>query len=229
MENNEAVKKYWNFEGTAEEFDEIYDNRGGIFKRFINKIFRKGMAERVAMTLKECDGRDKTVLDIGCGSGRIALLLAEKGMKVTGIDYSSKMIELADEYLRKYKASAKTELNVEFMRRDFMRDFDSNELFDITLALGVFDYIENLMPFLEKMKNLTKEKMIASYPAMFTFQMPIRKVWLRTRNCPVYFYTKSKLKMMYASMGITDYKIRKTAAGYLVIANLFKNKMDNFQ
>ncbi|MCX6731735.1 MAG: methyltransferase domain-containing protein [Candidatus Parcubacteria bacterium] len=220
MENNEAVKKYWNFEETAEEFDEIYDNKGGIFKRFINKIFRKGMRERVTMTLKECDSGNKTVLDIGCGSGRVALLLAEKGMKVTGIDYSLKMIELADEHLRKYKAGAKTELNVEFMRRDFMRDFGSNELFDITLALGVFDYVEGPMPLLERMKNLTKEKIIASYPAKFTFQMPIRKIWLWIRNCPVYFYTKSKLKKMYVSMGITNYKIRKTSAGYLVIANL---------
>jgi len=80
-------------------------------------------------------------LDIGCGSGRIALLLADKGMKVVGIDYSSKIIELANKYLRKYEASKNTKLNVEFIYCDFMRDFDSNELFDITLALGVFDYI----------------------------------------------------------------------------------------
>jgi len=101
-----------------------------------------------------------------------------------------------------------------------MRDFDSNELFDITLALGVFDYIKNPIPFLEKMKNVTKEKIIASYPAKFAFQMPIRKVWLWTRNCPVYFYTKSKLKAMYISIGIINYKIVKLSAGYLVIADL---------
>jgi len=50
------------------------------------------MRERVALTLQECKDSNKTVLDIGCGSGRVALLLADKGMKVTGIDYSSKMI-----------------------------------------------------------------------------------------------------------------------------------------
>jgi len=136
----DKVKKYWNFDETAEEFDEIYDNGGGAFKRLVNKIFRKGMAARVSLTLKECDGQAKTILDIGCGSGRIALLLAEKGMKVAGIDYSSKMIELAN--LRKNKV--KSGLNVEFRQRDFMKDFESNELFDITLAIiGVLPCLFN--------------------------------------------------------------------------------------
>ena len=176
------------------------------------------MRERFILTLQECEGGNKTILDIGCGSGRFSLPLAGKGAKVTGIDYSSQMIELANEYLIKYETNTNTKLNVEFICCDFMEDFNSNELFDITLALGVFDYIKNPMPLLEKMKNLTKEKIIASYPAKFTFQMPIRKVWLYTKNCPVYFYTERKLASMYNSIGITNYEIIKMSAGYLVKA-----------
>jgi len=224
MSNNEVVKKYWNFEKIVKEFDEIYDNKGGIFKRLVNKTFRKGMRERVALTLQECHGRNKTVLDIGCGSGRVSFLLAEKGMKVVGIDYSSKMIELADEYLKKYIVNKSVKLNVKFMCRNFMKNFEGNKAFDITVALGVFDYIKNPILFLKKMRNTTKEKMIASYPAKFTFITPIRKVWLWTRNCPVYFYTKNELKAMYDSIGIKNYKIRKTPDGYLVVANISQRK-----
>lgn len=216
MKNDKDVKKY--FEDTAEDFDEIYDNKGDTLKRLINKVFRKGMRERFILTLQECEGGNKTILDIGCGSGRFSLPLAGKGAKVTGIDYSSRMIELANEYLIKYETNIDTKLNVEFICCDFMENFNSNELFDITLALGVFDYIKNPMPLLEKMKNLTKEKIIASYPAKFTFQMPIRKVWLYTKNCPVYFYTERKLASMYNSIGITNYEIIKMSAGYLVKA-----------
>ena len=215
MKNKERVKKY--FVDTAKEFDEIYDNTGDPLKRFINKVFRKGMRERVVLTLQECEGDNKTIFDIGCGSGRISLLLAEKGAKVTGVDYSLKMIELANEYLRKYEADTNIKLNVEFICCDFMEDFDSNELFDITLALGVFDYIKNPMPFLEKMKDLTKETMIASYPAKFTSQMPIRKIWLYTRNCPVYFYTEKKLEDVYNALQL-KHKIMKISACYLVKA-----------
>ena len=215
MKNKERVKKY--FVDTAKEFDEIYDNTGDTSKRFINKVFRKGMRERVLLTLQECEGNNKTILDIGCGSGRISLLLAEKGAKVTGVDYSLKMIELANEYLRKYDADTNIKLNIEFICCDFMGDFDSNELFDITLALGIFDYIKNPMPLLEKMKDLTKETMVASYPKKFTFQMPIRKIWLYTRNCPVYFYTEKNLEDIYNALQL-KHKIIKISAGYLVKA-----------
>lgn len=216
MKNDKDVKKY--FEDTAEDFDEIYDNKGDTVKRFINKVFRKGIRERFILALQECESGNKAILDIGCGSGRISLPLAENGAKVTGIDYSSQMIELANKYLINYEANTNSKLNAEFICCDFMGDFNSNELFDITLALGVFDYIKYPIPFLEKMKNLTTEKIIASYPAKFTFQTPIRKVWLYTKNCPVYFYTERKLASMYNSIGITNYEIIKASAGYLVKA-----------
>ncbi len=38
---------------------------------------------------------DETVLDIGMGTGTFAILCAKKGAKVTGIDYSEKMLEVA--------------------------------------------------------------------------------------------------------------------------------------
>ena len=217
---DEFVKQY--FKDTAKEFDEIYDNSGSILKRLINKAFRNGMHERVTKTLKICQGNNKTLLDIGCGSGRIALLLAEKGIKIKGIDYSSEMIDLAKVYLEKYKSSTSRKLNVEFICCDFLHEFNNKELFDITLALGVFDYVKYPIPLLEKMKKFTKEKIIASYPARFTFQTPIRKVWLWTKSCPSYFYTENKIKHIYNSVGISNYEIIKISAGYLVKANISK-------
>ena len=41
------------------------------------------------------DLRDKTLLDVGCGDGLNAVMLAKMGAKVTGIDVSPKAIELA--------------------------------------------------------------------------------------------------------------------------------------
>nr|VFK50133.1 MAG: Methyltransferase domain-containing protein [Candidatus Kentron sp. TUN]VFK51151.1 MAG: Methyltransferase domain-containing protein [Candidatus Kentron sp. TUN]VFK57334.1 MAG: Methyltransferase domain-containing protein [Candidatus Kentron sp. TUN] len=43
----------------------------------------------------------KTVLDMGCGKGRHALALAEKGLQVTGVDYVSAFIENARQEARK--------------------------------------------------------------------------------------------------------------------------------
>lgn len=202
------VKEY--FEKIAEEFDNIYDNRGNILDRFINKVFRKGMYERFMRTVQECGNVEgKSILDIGCGSGRIVLALAERGAEVLGIDYASKMVELANSYLGRYRSN----INAKFTCCDFIEDFPSDRLFDITLALGVFDYLANPIPFLKKMRRLTREQMIVSYPAKFTLQMPIRKVWLWTRHCPVHFYSSRQLTKMYESIEIKRLKITALPAG----------------
>ena len=39
--------------------------------------------------------KDDTILDIGMGTATFAILCAKKGAKVTGIDYSEKMLEVA--------------------------------------------------------------------------------------------------------------------------------------
>jgi 2-polyprenyl-3-methyl-5-hydroxy-6-metoxy-1,4-benzoquinol methylase len=40
-------------------------------------------------------GRSLSILDVGCGTGEISLLLAEMGHAVTGLDLSDKMLERA--------------------------------------------------------------------------------------------------------------------------------------
>ena len=58
------------------------------------------MRERFDLTLQIMRSGETSVLDIGCGAGRFTIPLAERGMKVVGIDYSSEMIRLANEYVR---------------------------------------------------------------------------------------------------------------------------------
>jgi SAM-dependent methyltransferase len=44
---------------------------------------------------EKCSRRPRTVLDLGCGTGGHALILTKRGYKVTGIDRSSSMLEIA--------------------------------------------------------------------------------------------------------------------------------------
>jgi ubiquinone/menaquinone biosynthesis C-methylase UbiE len=43
-----------------------------------------------------CDG---TVLELGCGTGRVALALAQAGYDVVGVDESTSMLELAQAHV----------------------------------------------------------------------------------------------------------------------------------
>jgi ubiquinone/menaquinone biosynthesis C-methylase UbiE len=49
----------------------------------------------VDVLVDEGDLRGRRVLDVGCGTGRLALALAERGAKVWGVDPSAEMLEQA--------------------------------------------------------------------------------------------------------------------------------------
>jgi 2-polyprenyl-3-methyl-5-hydroxy-6-metoxy-1,4-benzoquinol methylase len=216
MREDSKVKNY--FTRAAKDFDDIYENRGGPIKKLANALFRKGMRERFDLTLQFCGSGDKSVLDIGCGAGRFTIPLAERGMNVVGIDYSSEMIHLADQYVEMHCKKGAGPFMVKHFCCDFLNEFIFEEKFDITLAIGVLDYLKNPVPFMKKMKDVTRGIMITSFPAKYTPQMPIRKMWLATKDCPVYFYTRATIADLYASAGIQEYEINPIAAGYLVKA-----------
>ena len=211
MEQNK-VKNY--FEDIAQEFDNIYDNEGTAITKITNKLFRKSLYERMPISLEECgDLNNQTIIDIGCGSGRLCYLLAkENASKVVGIDYSQQMIDIAKEFVKNKGHEEK----IQFECVDFFTKYETNEKFDISIALGVFDYLQFPEKFLEKMKSVTKGKIIASFPARYAFQAPIRRVWLYTRKCPVYFYTESQLQKIYEDIGLKEIKIIKTPLNSLI-------------
>ena len=192
-----SAKKHWEKEKTVSDFDDIYDNKGGLFTRLVNKIFRRTMKVRGPATIKECgDLTDKTVLDVGCGAGRVSFLLAKNGAKVTGVDYSQSMINLA----KKYQATQHLP-NIEFIHGD-LQQFSPDKKYDISIALGVLDYVENPKEFLLKMNTLTKSKSIVSYHIKYSYNSLPRKLWLMSKHCPVKFYTKNEILRLYASLGV---------------------------
>ncbi|WP_026881113.1 class I SAM-dependent methyltransferase [Clostridium akagii] len=52
--------------------------------------------------------KNGTILDIACGDGRNALFLAEKGFKVTGVDFSSRALERLEMFAKRYRYSVNT-------------------------------------------------------------------------------------------------------------------------
>ncbi|ABK83253.1 class I SAM-dependent methyltransferase [Campylobacter fetus] len=85
----------------------------------------------------------KSIIDIGCGTGTVAIPLASKGAKVCGIDLSPGMLEVLEN-------DAKT-LGIDSLITTFISDWDSYEIkdkFDIVLT--------SLTPALHSDENVIK-------------------------------------------------------------------------
>ncbi len=84
------------------------------------------------------DIQGKVVLDLGCGEGYNSRLMAGKGARVVGVDFSARMIELAIQRERQEK------LGIEYQTVDAcdLHDF-RDETFDVVACFMALQDIEN--------------------------------------------------------------------------------------
>lgn len=73
-------------------------------------------------------GTNKKLLDLGCGPGIYAELLAEKGFEVTGIDFSKRSIDYAVE------SSQRKGMEITYHYQNYL-DIDYKEEFDIVILI----------------------------------------------------------------------------------------------
>lgn len=86
--------------------------------------------------------KDKEVLDFGCGTGRYAIPLAKKGAKVTAIDFTKNMIDIAK------KKAIKEKLKIDFTQRDITK-YNPKKKFDKIISMLVLDHIKDLKKITE--------------------------------------------------------------------------------
>lgn len=215
MNKGDQQIDFW--DNYSKDFDNIYSHEKSEFYVLIDKIFRRDMYERFQFTIERSHPiSDKSILDVGCGPGYYSLAFARQGAKrVIGIDYSEKMIQLANEHLERENL----ESNCQFLIKDIL-DYNPDLKFDIAIAIGFFDYVKDPLPIIKKIRRVTNEKMIFSFPRLFTWRAPIRKMRLMMKKLDVYFYSKRKLKLILESAGLKKYKIEKVGKLYCVVVFL---------
>lgn len=207
------------FERDAVAFDAIYDTQHE-FSGWFNRYFRKPIFERYDTTFEVMgDLKDKSVLDVGCGSGVYSIQCAVNGAKwVKGIDFSAPMLEIAQKRARTQEVTHACE----FELNDFLQ-MEANEPFDFSIAMGVFDYLADPLTFLKKLKAVTKGKVIASFPGHSAIREPLRKLrYLLTSKGRVFFYTQEDIAKLAEQVGFSHVEIRpiQTGSGFILIASV---------
>ncbi|MFQ6008503.1 MAG: class I SAM-dependent methyltransferase, partial [Candidatus Zixiibacteriota bacterium] len=85
--------------------------------------------------------KNKTALDIGCGTGRIALTLAKKGATVTALDVSSAMLE----FCRKEARKARVVSRIRGIRASAHEIPCADRQFDIVICFGILEHLPELV------------------------------------------------------------------------------------
>jgi len=120
--------------------EKIWDNIADLWKEYRTK--------QILIIAEFLKNKKGIVIDLGCGSGRN--LIKNNKIKYYGVDFSGKMINLAEEYIKKEKINAtlfKSEID-KLNKQDFY-----NEMFDYGLFIASLHCLETS----EERENALKE------------------------------------------------------------------------
>jgi 2-polyprenyl-3-methyl-5-hydroxy-6-metoxy-1,4-benzoquinol methylase len=113
------------------------------------------------------------VLDAGCGSGQLAIALAERGARVTGIDLSPEMIRHARDHARDRG------VDIEWRTGDVTELADPLAVFDAIQARVVLQFVPDVSRALRELRRVLKPggRLLTSVPGALS---PIyRASWMR--------------------------------------------------
>jgi ubiquinone/menaquinone biosynthesis C-methylase UbiE len=144
-------------------------------------------------------------LEIGCGTGSFARLLARRFRRVLALDLSPRMIEIAKEQSRQYH-------NIDFQVADVMTNEFPSEQFGCIVSIATLHHLP-FEPILHKMKNalqtdgmllvldLFKAESFADY-ATSLLAVPINMILRLIKNGHV--TESAEVKAAWAEHGRTD-------------------------
>lgn len=117
-------------------------------KHFTTFVLRGEDTSEAEEILKEINWKNKTVIDIGCGTGRFAYLATKKGANVLGIDYSHQAIKIAK---RKFRHP-----NLKFQQFDVNKKIPGK--YDVIVSIGTLEHMDDPFQILKQLKKNLKSR-----------------------------------------------------------------------
>ena len=120
-----TAKSLWNDEYTSQQML-AYHLNDEVEAASRSSAFIERSVEWIVSRFKVGDGTQ--IADFGCGPGLYASRLAQKGAKVTGIDFSANSIRYAKEQ------AGKQGLSIEYVNQNYL-EFDTERRFDLIIMI----------------------------------------------------------------------------------------------
>ncbi|HEY2907682.1 MAG TPA: class I SAM-dependent methyltransferase [Vicinamibacterales bacterium] len=177
---------------TAETFDA---------RRFggpIGEIVAASQARVLLNMVGEIVGQ--TVLDVGTGTGRAALLLAAAGAKVTGVDASEEMLAIARQ------RAAQQGIELAFLAGDAHALDFGDRSFDTVVSLRVLMHTPDWRRFVAELCRVASRQIVVDYPSLSSaaaVESSIRRVThaLGSRTEPYRVFTTGEVSREFLFHG----------------------------
>jgi SAM-dependent methyltransferase len=196
------------FRRKAFSFDHLYDE-----EHALQRLLRPGLFNRRELAVSIVREHDApSVLDVGGGSGRVGEFVLDAGAsRYVDADIADTMLDLARTRLERFGDK------VQLVKGDFL-EAELEGPFDVVLALGYFDYIEDAPAHDLRISELCSGTAVASFPRWTWTKGPIRKVRYEVINrCPIFDYTGPQLRELFSDFAKVD--VQAGRSGFLVRAD----------
>lgn len=171
----------------------------------------------VASTIKKLDPLpDEVILDIGCGTGRIAYKLLEMGCKVVGLDFSEESLRMCKS---RCGESNLCKDDVYLVRGDACRLPLKDNLFDKCISSEVLEHIPSEVERSKMIQEVRRVLKPGGKLVLTTYNHSLRKVIGRKKmspeNAPLYEYRYNAFELRK-----TIYHVFKSEMKIVGILNL---------
>ncbi|MBI5710182.1 MAG: methyltransferase domain-containing protein [Candidatus Eisenbacteria bacterium] len=205
------------FHADARRFDAIYGEQKGAFTRFVDHVWRGVVRRRLDLALEKLEPlAGKSVLDVGCGSGRYCVAYALRGAaRVVGVDFAPAMIGIANEIAGKAGVADRCQFRV-----GAFPEAVPEGGFDAATAMGFFDYVADPVRMVAAMRERARSTLVMSFPKAVEWRVPIRRLRFLALGCPLFLYTEGRARGVLTAAGVTDYEWIPLDRDYIVVARL---------
>lgn len=148
-----SKKRYYTYDNIADYFNDRYDRSEEVIAE--KKLFAIDMLTKIMPAGEKSGAKKIKVLDLGCGTGRISIMLKEKGYSVVGADISTVAIEQLNKR------------GLEGFVHDVKEAIPSEDnQFDVVFATDLLELVPDIYLFLSEVRRVTKNN------GVFVFTMP---------------------------------------------------------
>jgi SAM-dependent methyltransferase len=210
------------FDREAGDFDAIEKDPGNIKDPIRRLIYRKLLKlhernPRLIATLAIAQERrpswaERPVLELGCGHGLYSVEFARLGARVTAVDYSAPMLEIARKNIQKAGVADRVTL----VQSD-IREVSVPGPFDLIFMTGVTDYLPKtvLGEIGDYIARSASDLVIVSFPPYSAINLG-RRVWLRLlKGLKLSYYTRREIEAFARQHHLEVWTLREIRGYYV--------------